>query len=147
MLGIYGESLLIEFKKLLVSKIKELREERNITQQDFAKLARVSRQTIYYLERGTSNPSLALSLKIAEILKKSVEEIFYSEPVIREVMGDKTLDEMDQIADNTGININRIMNLRKINDEQLSEMYTEEELVKVSSALGIKFEDLFTKDF
>ncbi len=137
----------MEFKKRLISKIKQLREIQNLSQQDFAKLARVSRQTIYYLERGTSNPSLALSLKIAEILKKSVEEIFYSEPVIREFMGDKTLDEMDEIADITGINIDRIMNLRKINDEQLSEMYTEEELVKVSEALGIKFKDLFTKDF
>ena len=134
------------FNKKLVSRIKELREKQNISQQELAKSVGVSRQTIYYLERGMSNPSLTLSLDIAKILNKSIEEIFYYEPVVIDILGNKTVDEMDEIAEFTGIEVEKILNLRKIDDNQLSERYTEEELIKLAEALGEKFHDLFLKD-
>ena len=98
-------SLLIEFQKKLVSRIREIREAQKISQQDLAKLARVSRQTIYYLERGQSNPSTLLSIKIAKILNKKVEEIFYDEPVIRDFLRNKTLGELDEVSELTKIAI------------------------------------------
>ncbi len=134
------------FNKKLVSRIKELREKQKISQQELAKSVGVSRQTIYYLERGMSNPSLTLSLDISKILNKPIEEIFYYEPFVVEFLGNKTVDEMDEIADVTGVNLEKLLNLRKIDDNQLSTMYTEEELKKIAEALGVKFHILFIKD-
>jgi len=61
-------------------------------------------------------------------------------------MGNKTVDELDEIAEITGIDIGRILNLRKIDDNLLSEIYSEEELTKVAEAFGVEFQDLFEKD-
>jgi putative transcriptional regulator len=135
-----------KFNKKLVSKIRVLREELKISQQELAKSVGVSRQTIYYLERGISNPSLTLSMDISKVLKKSIEEIFFYEPVIKDILGEKTLEELDEIAEITGIDVEKIMNLRKINDKELSEAYTEEELRKIAETVGLKFHDLFSKD-
>ncbi len=136
----------MRFNKKLVSRIRELREELEISQQDLAKSVGVSRQTIYYLERGASNPSLTLSMDISKILMKPIEEIFFYEPVIKDFLGNKTLEELDEIAEKIGINIEKIMNIRKIDDRELSEMFSEEELNKLAKALGVKFQDLFEKN-
>ncbi len=138
--------IFLKFNKKLVSRIRELREKQNLPQQKLAKLVGVSRQTIYYLEKGTYNPSLTISFKISEIFNEPIEDIFYFEPVIKDFMGNKTLDELDEIAEIAGINIEKIMNLRKINDDQLSKMYTEEELIKIANAFGVKFQDVFVKN-
>jgi len=137
---------LLRFNKKLVSRIRELREELEISQQDLAKSVGVSRQTIYYLERGVSNPSLTLSMDISKILMKPIEEIFFYEPVIKDFLGNKTLEELDEIAEKIGINIERIMNIRKIDDSELSKTFSEEELNKLAKALGVKFQDLFEKN-
>lgn len=134
------------FNKKLISRIKELREEQHISQQDLAKSVGVSRQTIYYLERGMSNPSLTLSLDISKQLNKSIEEIFYFEPVIKDLINNIKLGDIKEIADEIGIEYDRILKLSEINDEQLSKMYTEEELTKISIALGKEFHNLFLKD-
>jgi len=134
------------FNKKLVSKIKELREEQKISQQDLAKSVGVSRQTIYYLERGMSNPSLTLSLDISKQLNKPIEEIFFYEPVIKELIDNIKLGNLKEIANEIGIEYNKIMKLSEIDDDELSKMYTEEELTKISEALGIEFHKLFVKD-
>ena len=56
--------------------IKVERARKNITQADLAKLVSVSRQTINAIELGKYVPSTVLSLKIAQIFKKSVNEVF-----------------------------------------------------------------------
>ncbi len=64
----------------LKNKIREMRFFANeMTQQELAELAGVSRQTIISIEKGKYNPSVKLALKIAKIFKKNVEEIFYLE--------------------------------------------------------------------
>lgn len=138
----------MKFKKKLVSKVKQLRDQLGIPQQKLAKLAKVSRQTIYYLETAKEgyNPSLTLSFEISRILGKPIEEIFYFEPIIRDFLGDKTMNEIDEVAEITGIETIKIWNLKKIDDDQLSEMYSEEELIKIAEAFGVKFQDLFLKD-
>lgn len=135
-----------KFAKKLVSRIKELREEQNISQQELAKSVGVSRQTIYYLERGASNPSLTLSLDISKYLNKPIEEIFYYEPIIKDLIHNIKLGDIKEIAGEIGIKYDRILKLSEIDDDQLSKIYTEEELRKISEALGFAFSKLFLKD-
>jgi putative transcriptional regulator len=58
------------------TKIKELREKRNLTQEALAEKVDVTRQTILFLEKGKYNPSLRLAHKIAKVLNSKIEEIF-----------------------------------------------------------------------
>ena len=61
------------------NKIKELREEAKLTQQELGERLTVSRQTIISLENGKYNPSIILAFKIANIFGRSIEEIFIYE--------------------------------------------------------------------
>lgn len=58
------------------NRIEEIRNERGIKQDDFAKLMGVSRQTISSLENGRYNPSILLAYKIAKYFGMSIEEVF-----------------------------------------------------------------------
>jgi len=60
----------------LKNRIEEIRKERGIRQEDFAKLMGVSRQTISSLETGKYNPSIFLAYKIAKYFKMTIEEVF-----------------------------------------------------------------------
>lgn len=60
-------------------KIKECREEINMTQTELAKKAKVSRTIISGLENGTITVTTTETLmKLADALGKKVEEIFYT---------------------------------------------------------------------
>jgi len=56
--------------------IKVERAKQNITQAELADKVGVSRQTINSIEIGKYVPSTLLSLKIANVFKSSVDEIF-----------------------------------------------------------------------
>jgi putative transcriptional regulator len=58
------------------TKIKELREEKSLTQEELANKVDVTRQTILFMEKGKYNPSLRLAWKIAKVFDKPIEEIF-----------------------------------------------------------------------
>lgn len=58
------------------NNIKVERAIHNLTQQNLAELVKVSRQTINAIEKGKYIPSTILSLKIAKIFAKNVEDIF-----------------------------------------------------------------------
>ena len=58
------------------NRIEEIRKERGIRQEDFAKMMGVSRQTISSLETGKYNPSIFLAYKIAKYFEMSIEEVF-----------------------------------------------------------------------
>lgn len=62
---------------LTSTRIKELRNEKNMTQQELADLVNVRRETIVRLERGQYNPTLSLAIDIARIFDKTIEEIFF----------------------------------------------------------------------
>ena len=55
--------------------IKELRAERNMTQQQLADAVGVSSRTIISIEKGQYNPSLMLAYRLARIFGTSVEEL------------------------------------------------------------------------
>ena len=58
------------------TKIKELREKRNLTQEALAEKVDATRQTILFLEKGKYNPSLRLAYKIAKVLNSKIEDVF-----------------------------------------------------------------------
>ena len=61
------------------NKVEQLRKVRGLNQEDFAKMLRVSRQTISSIETGKYNPSLDLAFAIADFFGKRIEEIFIYE--------------------------------------------------------------------
>ena len=60
----------------LKCRLKVLRAERDMTQEDLAKAIGVARQTIISIEKGIYVPSLLLGMKLARYFDKSVEEVF-----------------------------------------------------------------------
>lgn len=61
------------------NRIKDMRKERNVTQEDLASAVGVTRQTIISLENSRYNASLHLAHKIAEYFNTTIEEIFIFE--------------------------------------------------------------------
>ena len=61
------------------NRIEELRKQRGIRQEEFAKMLGFSRQTISSLETGRYNPSIFLAHNIAKIFDLSIEEVFLFE--------------------------------------------------------------------
>ncbi len=60
-------------------KLKEIREERKITQEKLASLVGVTRQTIINIEKGKYKPTVLLALKISRVLNCRVEDLFILE--------------------------------------------------------------------
>ena len=58
------------------SKIKELRKERKISQEQLALAVGTTRQTITSIEVGKYTASLALAYKIARYFGLSIEDVF-----------------------------------------------------------------------
>ncbi len=61
------------------NKIKDLRKEGSVTQEDLAMAVGVTRQTIISLENGKYNASLLLAYRIAKYFGKNIEDIFIFE--------------------------------------------------------------------
>jgi putative transcriptional regulator len=64
-------------KLVLKNKLKEIRKEKNISQQELADMVGVSRNTISSLETGQYEPTAKLALILSIALDKEFEEIFY----------------------------------------------------------------------
>lgn len=58
------------------NRIEQIRKDRGIKQDEFAKLMGVSRQTISSLETGRYNPSIFLAHKIAKYFDMTIEDVF-----------------------------------------------------------------------
>ncbi|MGI6769198.1 MAG: helix-turn-helix transcriptional regulator [Bacilli bacterium] len=58
------------------NKIKELRKEKNLRQEDLANKLGVTRQTINAIENNKYDPTLELALKISIFFGLSVNDIF-----------------------------------------------------------------------
>lgn len=63
----------------MINTIRVERAIKKITQQQLAENVQVSRQTINAIETGKYIPSTVLSLKIARVFKKRVDDIFQLE--------------------------------------------------------------------
>lgn len=62
---------------ILRNRIREIRKERNIRQEELAKMVGVSRQTISSIETYTYFPTAKLAYLLCIALDKEFEEIFY----------------------------------------------------------------------
>lgn len=66
------------------NRVKELRENNNMTQEKLGEMVGVSRITIISIEKGKYNPSLMLAYKIAKIFNLAIEEVFLFDGGIEE---------------------------------------------------------------
>jgi putative transcriptional regulator len=64
---------------ILKNRLKVARAENELSQEELAKMAGVTRQTISAVETGQYCPSTKLALTLAMKLGKKVEELFYLE--------------------------------------------------------------------
>lgn len=65
-------------KNLVGNRIRKLRFNQNeMTQQQLADKAGVTRQTIVALEKGNYSPSLELAFRIARVFNLPLEEVFF----------------------------------------------------------------------
>ena len=62
-------------KLILKNNLKEVRNEKNLSQTDLAKLVGVSRNTISSIETGQFNPTAKLALILCIALEKKFEEL------------------------------------------------------------------------
>lgn len=61
------------------NRVEQLRKERGLRQEEFARAIRVSRQTVSAIETGKYNPSLELAFTISDFFELPIEEIFIHE--------------------------------------------------------------------
>ena len=61
------------------NRVEELRRQRGLNQELFARALKVSRQTVSAIENGKYNPSLDLAFAIADFFGLTIEEIFLHE--------------------------------------------------------------------
>ena len=57
------------------TKVKEMRTEKGMTQQQLADLVHVSSRTIISIEKGHYNPSLLLAYRMAKVFETSIEDL------------------------------------------------------------------------
>jgi putative transcriptional regulator len=60
-------------------KLKLARVEKDLSQEELAKIVGVSRQTIGLIELGKYNPSLSLCVSICKVLSKTLDDLFWEE--------------------------------------------------------------------
>lgn len=58
------------------NRVREMRTQEGMTQEELADSAGVSRQTIISIESGRYNPSIMLAYKLATTFSLSIEELF-----------------------------------------------------------------------
>lgn len=64
-------------KLILKNRLKEIRKEKNISQQELADMVGVSRNTISSLETGQYEPTAKLAYVLAIALDLKFEDVFY----------------------------------------------------------------------
>ena len=63
-------------KEIMYNRVAELRAKVGKTQEELGQEVGVTRQTIIALEKGNYTPSVMLAIKISQVFKKSVDDIF-----------------------------------------------------------------------
>lgn len=61
---------------MLVTRLREYREKRSMTQGELAERVGVRRETIVHLENGRYNPSLRLAMDLSGVFGVTVEDLF-----------------------------------------------------------------------
>ena len=74
-----GLDYIHDVTRKLNNRLRVARAERNLSQDQLARLAGVTRQTISSIETGLYSPSALLAFTLAEQLGKPVDELFFLE--------------------------------------------------------------------
>ena len=61
------------------NRVKELRKNQKLTQEELAELIGISRQAINAIEKEKFDPSLPTAFKMAKLFKTSIEDLFMYE--------------------------------------------------------------------
>jgi len=61
------------------NKLRELRKNQKLTQEELAQLIGVSRQAINAIEKEKFDPSLPTAFKMSKLFKITIEELFFFE--------------------------------------------------------------------
>ena len=62
---------------MLVNRVKDFRKGINLTQEELASRAGVSRQTIISIEKNKFGPGLDVAMKISSSLNTPIDKLFY----------------------------------------------------------------------
>ena len=68
---------MIDDSLVLRNRLKEIRKEQRLSQDELAKMVGVSRNTISSIETGQFNPTAKLALILCIALDKKFDDIFY----------------------------------------------------------------------
>ena len=68
---------MIDDSLILRNRLKEIRKEQKLSQDELAKMVGVSRNTISSIETGQFSPTAKLALVLCIALDKKFEDIFY----------------------------------------------------------------------
>ena len=66
---------------MIITNIKEFREQNKMSQTELAQLVGVRRETIGHLENGHYNPSLVLAAKIAKVFNVTIDQCVKTAPL------------------------------------------------------------------
>ena len=83
------------------NRVRELREARNLTQEQLGQLAGVSRQAINAIETGKYEPSIWLAYDIARVFALPIEEVFRFDESVRKSRAEKSRREKDDVTANS----------------------------------------------
>lgn len=72
-----------EFQKALGQRIKQLREDKNITQTELGNLCDIERTNMNRIEAGNTNPTSYTLYRIAQKLEVDLPELFELKPGIQ----------------------------------------------------------------
>lgn len=64
---------------MVINNIREIRQQKGITQIKMAEDLQVTRQTINAIEKNKYNPSLELALKLVDYFDVPIDKLFYLE--------------------------------------------------------------------
>ncbi|MAZ93648.1 MAG: transcriptional regulator [Lentimicrobiaceae bacterium] len=64
---------------MLKNRVREFRQQKNLTQEELGNKVGVSRQTIISIEKYKYKPSLELAMKISLEIGEKIETLFYFE--------------------------------------------------------------------
>lgn len=97
---------------MIVFRIKDIREKKNISLSLLSKLTKVSRAYLFDLENNRkTNPTLQILLKIANVLDVNIKDLFYTRFDI-EILK----QEMYQSIDDHGIDSSEVLKISQLID-------------------------------
>ena len=124
----------MDINKYIGNKIRELREKKNLTQEEIAEYLNTTPQTISRYEKGDRKTNQDILYRLADYFKVSINEFFppidyIATDMINDTLGDKYITET-QLSLITGINISEIRKIKN-GEEKVPNPST---LIKIAEA-------------